>query len=157
MTASNDNSGVIAPPPLIYAGALGLGLAIDFLMIRVPTGMPTFLRYGLAAVFAVAAVSLATGALLFLRRADTRAEPWQPTTAIVTGGVYAYSRNPMYVAMVLFYLAAAVAADSVIALILLLPLLLVVHYGVVAREERYLEEKFGDEYRAYTAAVRRWI
>lgn len=157
MTAPNDNPGVIAPPPLLYAAALGLGLAIDFLLLRVPTGMPTSLRYGLAALLAVAAVALVAGAFLRLRRADTRAEPWQPTTAIVTEGVYAYSRNPMYVAMALLYIAVAVAADSVIDLVLLIPLLLVVHYGVVAREERYLEAKFGDEYRGYQAAVRRWI
>lgn len=63
----------------------------------------------------------------------------------------------MYVAMGLFYLAIAIAVDSVIALLFLVPLLIVMHYGVVLREERYLEEKFGDQYRHCKHAVRRWI
>ncbi len=75
----------------------------------------------------------------------------------MTDGVYGYTRNPMYVAMALFYGAIAVAVDSLITLLFLVPLLIVVHYGVVLREERYLERKFGDAYRHYKSAVRRWI
>jgi protein-S-isoprenylcysteine O-methyltransferase Ste14 len=63
----------------------------------------------------------------------------------------------MYVAMALFYAAIALAADSLITLLFLVPLLIVVHHGVVLREERYLEAKFGDQYRRYKAKVRRWI
>lgn len=157
MGAANDNPGVIAPPPLLYAAALGIGLAIDLLLFRLHTGISAPLRYGIAILLLAVAIALAASALGRFRRAGTRAEPWQPTTAIVTSGVYAFTRNPMYVAMALLYLAAAIAADSVIALILLVPLLVTVHYGVVAREERYLEAKFGDEYRRYKETVRRWI
>ncbi len=157
MHPAKDNPGVIAPPPLLFAAALGIGLAIDFLAVRVATGVPAAMRYGLAAVLLGAAAALAVSALIRFRRAGTHAEPWHPTTAIVTSGVYAFTRNPMYVGMTLLYLAVAVAADSVVALVLLVPLLAVVRYGVIAREERYLEAKFGDEYRRYKAAVRRWM
>jgi protein-S-isoprenylcysteine O-methyltransferase Ste14 len=157
MSTANDNPGVIAPPPLLYAAALGIGLAIDFLLVRVQTGIPASLRYGLAILAFAVAVALAASALVGFRRAGTHAEPWKPTTAIVTNGVYGLTRNPMYVAMALLYLAAAAAADSVVALVLLVPLLVIVHYGVVAREERYLEAKFGDEYRRYMETVRRWV
>jgi protein-S-isoprenylcysteine O-methyltransferase Ste14 len=157
MHPANDNPGVIAPPPLLYAAALGIGLAVDFLVVRVQTGLPASLRYGLAAILAVLAIALALSALFRFRRVGTHAEPWRPTTAIVTDGVYAFTRNPMYVGMTLLYLAIAIAADSVIALVLVIPLLAAVRYGVVAREERYLEAKFGDEYRRYKAAVRRWV
>jgi protein-S-isoprenylcysteine O-methyltransferase Ste14 len=154
---ANDNPGVIAPPPLIYAAALGIGLAVDLLLLRVHTGISAPLRYGMAILLLAIAIALAASALGGFRRAGTRAEPWQPTTAVVTSGVYAFTRNPMYLAMALLYLAAAIAVDSVFALILLVPLLVTVHYGVVAREERYLEAKFGDEYRRYKETVRRWI
>jgi protein-S-isoprenylcysteine O-methyltransferase Ste14 len=157
MAAAKDTPGVIAPPPLLYAGALGIGLAIDFLGVRVATGAPAALRYVVAIVLFGAAAALAASALLRFRRAGTHAEPWRPTTAVVTHGVYAFTRNPMYVGMACLYLAVAVALDSVVALILLVPLLVVVRYGVIAREERYLEAKFGDEYRRYKQAVRRWI
>lgn len=157
MPRANDHPGVIAPPPLLYAAALGMGLAIDFLLFRISTGIPAPLRYGVAIVLACAATVLAASALFGFRRAGTRPEPWRPTTAIVTGGVYAFTRNPMYVAMTLLYLAAAIAADSVVALVVLVPLLVLIRYGVIAREERYLEAKFGEEYRRYKATVRRWL
>jgi protein-S-isoprenylcysteine O-methyltransferase Ste14 len=157
MSSSDDNAGVIAPPPLLYGAALAAGLALDFLVLRVPTGLPAALRFGLATICVLAAIVLVGGALTGFRRAGTPAEPWRSSTAIVTDGVYGYTRNPMYVAMALFYGAIAVAADSLITLLVLIPLLIVVHYGVVLREERYLERKFGDEYRRYKLAVRRWI
>jgi protein-S-isoprenylcysteine O-methyltransferase Ste14 len=157
MSVSDDNAGVIAPPPLLYGTALAAGLALDFLVLRVPTGLPAALRFGFAAVCVLAALVLIVGALTGFRRAGTPAEPWHPSTAIVTDGVYGYTRNPMYVAMALFYGAIAVAADGLITLLVLIPLLIVVHYGVILREERYLERKFGDEYRRYKLAVRRWI
>jgi protein-S-isoprenylcysteine O-methyltransferase Ste14 len=119
--------------------------------------LPAALRFGLAAACVLAALVLIGGALTGFRRAGTPAEPWQASTAIVTDGVYGYTRNPMYVAMAIFYGAIALATDSLITLLLLAPLLVVVHYGVVLREERYLESKFGDAYRRYKAAVRRWI
>ena len=157
MRARHDNAGVIAPPPLLYGAALAAGLALDFLVLRMPTGLPAALRFGLAAACVLAALVLIGGALTGFRRAGTPAEPWHPSTAIVTDGVYGYTRNPMYVAMALFYGAIALAADSLITLLVLFPLLIVVHYGVVLREERYLERKFGDPYRRYKLAVRRWI
>jgi protein-S-isoprenylcysteine O-methyltransferase Ste14 len=157
MSSSDDNAGVIAPPPLLYGAALAAGLALDFLVLRVPTGLPAALRFGLATICVLAAIVLIGGALTGFRQAGTPPEPWQASTAIVTDGVYGYTRNPMYVAMTLFYAAIAVAVDSLITLLIVFPLLVVVHYGVVLREERYLESKFGDAYRCYKAAVRRWV
>ena len=75
----------------------------------------------------------------------------------MTDGVYRFTRNPMYLAMALLYLGSALALDSVVALILLPPLLALVQVGVIAREERYLEEKFGEDYRRYRTSVRRWV
>jgi protein-S-isoprenylcysteine O-methyltransferase Ste14 len=157
MASGNDNPGVILPPPLIFAAFLGVGLAIDFFLFRVASGVPAGGRYAAAAVLAAAALLLGFGALFRFRRAGTNPEPWRPTTAIVRDGVYRFTRNPMYLGMALLYAAIAVAADSAVALIFLVPLLVVIRYGVIAREERYLEAKFGDEYRRYQASVRRWL
>ena len=76
---------------------------------------------------------------------------------LVSGGPYRFSRNPLSVSLLLLYLGLAFQINSSWPLILFLPLLIVNHYGVVLREERYLEAKFGDTYRNYRAAVRRWI
>jgi protein-S-isoprenylcysteine O-methyltransferase Ste14 len=91
------------------------------------------------------------------RAARTNPEPWKPSTAVVASGVYRHTRNPMYVGMTLVYLALALAFDSGVALLLAAPLLALVRWGVIAREERYMEAKFGDDYRRYRASVRRWL
>lgn len=157
MASAPDNPGVIAPPPLLYIGALAVGFAIDALLGRMGTGLLGTLRYAVAAALLAGAVALLAGALGRFRRAGTNPEPWRPSTAVVTTGVYSLTRNPMYAAMTLIYLAIALAMDSVATFLLLVPLLLAVRYGVIAREERYLEAKFGDEYRRYKQSVRRWL
>ena len=82
---------------------------------------------------------------------------FDPATALVTSGPYRFSRNPGYLALTLAYIGISVAADTVWMLALLLPALAIVRYGVIAREERYLEGKFGEAYLAYKAAVGRWL
>ena len=143
--------------PLLFLGTLAVGLALDFGLLRTPTGRPGALRLGAAAVLAAAAITLAAGALRRFRRAGTAVEPWRPSTALVTGGVYRLTRNPVYLGMAFLYGGLALAADSVLALLLLPPLLALVQTGVVSREERYLERRFGDDYRRYRASVRRWF
>lgn len=157
MAEKRDTPGVVAPPPLIFLGALALGVGLDFGVLRVPTGLPGWFRFGIGGVFAAAALGLAAAALWRFRRAGTAVEPWRPSTALVTDGVYRFTRNPIYLGMALLYLGSALALDSGVALALLAPLLATVQVGVIGREERYLESKFGDEYRRYRASVRRWI
>jgi protein-S-isoprenylcysteine O-methyltransferase Ste14 len=152
-----DTAGVLAPPPLIFGLPLVAGFLLDRYVIGLSTGIDADLRYGAAGVLIAVAVVFAAGALGLFWRAGTSPEPWHPTTAIVTNGVYRITRNPMYVGMTLIYIGAALAVDSLLALALLPPTLVVVHYGVIRREERYLAAKFGDDYRRYLAQVRRWI
>ena len=149
--------GVIAPPPLLFLGALAAAAAIDFCWLRVSTGLPGSLRLGAGALLAAAAGALCIAALGRFRRAGTAVEPWRPSTALVTDGVYRFTRNPIYLAMALLYAGLALVLDSVVALVLLPPLLALVQVGVVSREERYLESRFGDVYRRYRASVRRWV
>ena len=80
----------------------------------------------------------------------------QVSLALATGGIYRWLRNPMYVGSALMLAGIGIALGSEWMLILLIPAWLLLHYGVVLREERYLEAKFGDDYRRYKASVPRY-
>lgn len=158
MTARPDTAGVIAPPPLIALAVLALGLALDWLwplpVLRNLLGLPARLVLG---GFAIAAgLTLAVIAERTFHRIGTHALPWKPALHLASSGIYAHTRNPMYVGLGLFVLGIGLALGSVGTLLMFVPGALVLHYGVVLREERYLERKFGDDYRRFKAAVPRY-
>jgi protein-S-isoprenylcysteine O-methyltransferase Ste14 len=150
-----DNPSVVAPPPLIYAGALALGVVANKLypMAFLPRAVSRVL--GLPLIFG----GLAIGLLGFreMRRAETNVDPYKPATAIVTEGPYRFTRNPLYIGMTLVYSGITALFNAFPAAMLLPLALAVMRGGVIEREERYLERKFGDEYLAYKAQVRRWL
>ncbi len=157
MNRSRDTAGVIAPPPLISAAAFGLGLLLDRLVPLGGLAPVPFWPRAIAGVLLIAA----GGAMIVaaghrFHAAGTPAPPWKPTSAIVTNGIYALMRNPMYVAFVLMGLGVAAAFVSPWAAILQVPAALALHHGVVLREERYLERKFGADYVGYVARVKRY-
>jgi protein-S-isoprenylcysteine O-methyltransferase Ste14 len=92
-----------------------------------------------------------------MRRAETNVEPWKPTTAIIDDGIYGISRNPIYLAMILIYFGISFLFNLFWFLPPIILVLAVMHYGVILREEKYLERKFGDEYLNYKNRVGRWI
>ncbi len=154
MPANDDETaGVLAPPPLIFATALVAGLALGNAAIVRKRSCD--ILSGSAAAVLGASLGLAT--ILALKRAGTQLRPDRPTTALVTSGPFRYTRNPAYVGATLIYVGAALAARSVPALTFLPIALVVLERGVVEREERYLEQRFGDAYRSYKAAVPRWF
>lgn len=155
MAAERDRPGVIAPPPLLYGGALLAGAGLDWL-IPLPLLDPGVGREpGIVLIALGLAVILWCGALFI--RAGTAIEPYKPSTAIVSSGPYRFSRNPIYVALTAMSVGIGIWANSAWMLGLILPTLVVMQIGVIEREEKYLEAKFGDEYRAYRARVRRWV
>ena len=81
----------------------------------------------------------------------------KPTMSIVTAGPFRFTRNPLYLGVTLIYCGLALVSNTWWGFVLLVPVLLLIHFGVVAREERYLERKFGDSYRQYRASVRRYL
>lgn len=91
------------------------------------------------------------------RRAGTNVETYRPSTTVVRDGLYRFSRNPIYLSLGLDDAGIGIAAASFWVLALLIPLFLIIRYGVIAREERYLEQKFGAEYFAYKQSTRRWL
>lgn len=153
-----DIPGVIAPPPLIFLGYLIAGIALEYLVVRTQgLDMPGSLRWTVVALFLLAGGGLIAAALGRFKAAGTPAPPWQPTTAFVVQGVYRWTRNPMYLGMTLAYLGLTVAANAPVALWLFIPLIMTIHYGVIAREERYLADKFGVPYANYAHNVPRWL
>ncbi len=103
------------------------------------------------------ALLLATSAILTMRAAGTNVNPNQPAMTVVRGGPYRFTRNPMYLALCLLQLALGFLIDDWTMLLFTLPLALLLHLGVILREEKYLEAKFGDQYLALKRNVRRWI
>jgi protein-S-isoprenylcysteine O-methyltransferase Ste14 len=157
-TETSDTAGVIAPPPLIALAALLLGLALDWLMpAYVLTVLLTFdARIFLGAVLVAAGCALPISARSTFVGIGTNVNPFKPAHALATEGVYAYVRNPMYVGLALIVGGLGIALASDWTLVMLVPAMLLIHFGVVEREERYLEAKFGDAYRRYKAHVPRY-
>ena len=150
-----NSAGVIAPPPLIYLGGLAIGFGLEALL---PGGsLPDAVRWVGGGVALLAGLALQTFFISAFNRVGTAVEPWKPTTAIVTTGPYRLTRNPAYLGMALIYVGIALLGDSLWALAPLPLVLAVIDRGVIAREERYLERKFGAEYTDYRAGVRRWL
>ena len=151
-----DSSGAAVRPPIAWALTAIAGLALDwlyplpFLPAAVPAGW-------LGAIVFLAGFALLIWAATTFRNAGTNVPTSQPTTAIVAAGPYRYTRNPIYIGMFLGLIGLAIGFDSLWLLVLLVPFFLVIRHLVVAREEAYLERKFGDGYRAYKARVRRWL
>lgn len=156
MSGAADTAGVLVRPPLLFLGALVAGIAFDAL-IPAPTGWLDGWRWPVAAGLALAAFAIFIPAARRFRAHGTNIPTDRPTMALVTDGPYRRSRNPIYVALTLLYLALALAAGSAWAIGMIVPVLIVLRHGVIAREERYLEGKFGEDYRAYRARVRRWL
>ncbi len=150
-----DTAGVIAPPPLIYLGALGAGFALS--AARGSGSLPPALARPVGSGLILAGAGLMGSFVGAFRRARTPIDPYAPTETIVTSGPYRLTRNPGYLGMTLVYAGIAVVSNAPWALVPLPAAVAVVDRGVIAREERYLERRFGDPYTAYKARVRRWL
>ncbi|MGD0946271.1 MAG: isoprenylcysteine carboxylmethyltransferase family protein [Candidatus Binatia bacterium] len=111
----------------------------------------------LGAALLLASIALARSAQGTMKRAGTNVRPDQPSLHLVTDGPFRYRRNPLYLSTLGLYGGVTLLVDALWPVVLLIPLVAVLRWGVIAREERYLEHKFGDEYRAYKARVRRWL
>jgi protein-S-isoprenylcysteine O-methyltransferase Ste14 len=146
---------VLVFPPLLFGGTLVLGLVLHWL--RPQPVLPPLAARLLGLLILVASGLLARSAETAMKGAGTNIPPNQPTLAIVTDGPFRFTRNPLYLATAGLYVGIALLVNALCPLLLLLPMLVILDWGVVRREERYLEAKFGDSYRDYRARVRRWV
>lgn len=155
MTKTIDNARVIAPPPLIYLSGLIIGGLLTWYFPIV--FCPKVMGYAVGGILIVAGLAVVFVAKSKMEKAKTNIEPWKPTNAILSDGVYGISRNPIYLALIFIYLGVTLSLNLVWSLPLLILVQFVVHYGVILKEEKYLEKKFGQEYLDYKKRVRRWI
>jgi protein-S-isoprenylcysteine O-methyltransferase Ste14 len=150
-----ETAGVRVFPPLLFAAGLGLGLAAG--------AVPQSSTYGTRARRLLGTLSIAIGAAAIasaatqLKRAGSNVSPFAPTTALVTTGIFRFTRNPMYFGLTSIYLGVALITRSIPAFVTLPVTLALADRLVVDREERYLEARFGERYRNYKADVPRWF
>jgi len=157
MSSQNvDNPGVIAFPPLIWLINIAISLVVHFFVIRI-----SIMNYKASlicgVVLVIAAPTLALWAVTTMKKAGTNVDPSKPALAIVRGGPFRFTRNPMYLALCILQVALGLFFNDWITLLFVVPVALILHYGVVLREERYLTAKFGEPYLQLKREVRRWI
>lgn len=161
MTVRTKTSGAVKPPlgfppPLAALLLIAVGLGLHF---AVPEQLLTegWIQFVVAFPIIVLGVALAAGAVNRFDRAGTDERYAEPTSVIVQDGLNAHTRNPMFLGLVLIHLGVVIAVNAAWALIGVPALIIYLRYGVISREERFLEERFGDEYRNYKQSVPRWI
>ena len=152
---ADDQPGVLVFPPLLFVICVACG-AVAHLVCPYRPAFPPWAR-GLGGAAALAAIAFGIWGERTMKAAGTTVRPDLPALAIVSGGPFAFTRNPLYLALLALFAGIGVALASPAFLAVLVPLFIVLRFGVVLREERYLESKFGDVYRVYKARVRRWI
>lgn len=150
-----DAAGAPVPPPLLM---LGVVVAGSLLELVAPLSLPRGTARALLALMpATAAFALFFTAARALTRAHTAIVPWEPTTTVVTGGPFRFSRNPIYVGFLLVQISLAFAFSNGWLLLLLPVSWYLLDVVQVRREERYLVRTFGETYLAYARRVRRWL
>jgi protein-S-isoprenylcysteine O-methyltransferase Ste14 len=151
----SDTPGVVVHPPIVFAATVLAAVGLDAL--RRGSFAPPDLAAPLG--IAIVAVSLVWFVVCVreFRRTGTAIRPDEPTTVLIRTGPYTRSRNPVYASMVLLQAGLAVWTDNAWMLGTLVPAVAVIRWGVIAREESYLERKFGEDYLEYCRRVRRWL
>lgn len=157
-SAAPDNAGVRIFPPAVFIGALIVGYVVQWLwpLPILPADMAIAIRIlgGLLVFIGICFISLAMGAF---RRAGTSVVPIEPTTALTFEGPYTFTRNPMYLGMAAILAGLAGVGNALWPLLASIPAIIIVQTQVIAKEEAYLERKFGAEYLAFKSRVRRWL
>lgn len=149
-----DHPNLPIKPPFIYVWALVIGAVVHAVkpVAARPPGWG-----GLGVIFCLLAVALAAWASLTLKRHHTDVRPWKPTTEIATDGPYALTRNPIYLAFALLQVGCGLWSDRLAIVLMVIPAVAATNAWVIAREESYLQRKFGEPYAAYLSSVRRWL
>jgi len=150
-----DSPGLIVFPPVLYVGTLLLGLVPHWFW-PMHLGRPLWVRIT-GGIMLAAGAAVAHWAQRTMHRAGTNVLPSRPALSIVTHGPFRFSRNPIYVANIFVYIGLSFLFNAVWPLLLLPPMVYVVYWGIIQREERYLETKFGEVYMSYKNRVPRWL
>ena len=148
---------VLARPPLVYLSFLVVGLALHYLWVRLPIFPQGWIAHAAGwPVFFLGFLLLLWSARTFARSGENiRIE--KPTNSLIATGPFRFSRNPIYIGLTLGYIGLSLVFNSYRPLPFLPVVLVIMHFGVIRREEAYLEGLFGQDYLGYKAQVRRWL
>lgn len=159
MTSDDAGPGVRIPPPLIFLAGLAAGFALDRWWLPLPIvheSRETWVHlHGIAV--GLVAVWLLASAMQSFHRSKTDPRPWREDAALVEDSIYRHTRNPMYLGMAMACATVALLSNRLWPLLMLVPVLVVIRWYVIAREERYLAQRFGQPYLDYCTRVRRWF
>jgi protein-S-isoprenylcysteine O-methyltransferase Ste14 len=153
---TQDRPRVVALPPLILAATLAASFALELVWPSAALPASGVLHF-VGILLVLGSIAFAALALRAMIAAGTSPDVRKAADHLLTGGVFAYSRNPIYLGMVALCLGLALVMGSGWLLLLTIALGMVLQKGVIDREEIYLEQKFGAAYSNYKAHVRRWI
>jgi len=146
----------VPPPVLVISIALAMWVATRWL----PAGeISVPLRFGLSGLWFLAGLAIAVAGVVAFRKANTTIDPRAPqkSSSLVENGIFKHSRNPMYLGMVLVVTAWAIYLANAVSFAFIPLFVLYMHRFQIVPEERWMQQKFGDEYQAYAARVRRWV
>ena len=149
-----DSPPVLVHPPVLFSFGFLVGLLLNY-WLNASFGIGNAIELGY--LFLFGGFGIAAWAVWHLRSAQTNVPTNLPTTALVTTGPFRTTRNPIYIGLALSFLGLASLMDAPIAMLMLVPVLIVLHVGVVLREETYLEQKFGEDYTDYAARTKRYF
>ncbi|HXU68470.1 MAG TPA: isoprenylcysteine carboxylmethyltransferase family protein [Polyangia bacterium] len=149
---------VRVPPPLVLLGLVLTGFVLRWVGV-VPPPLPfsRTVQLVIGALLAAAGIALAVSARNLFAASGQDPRPWKPSPSLVLRGPYRFTRNPMYVGMFLLQIGIGLLSHNLWIVLLAVATLLIIHYTAVLHEEAYLEDKFGDDYRAFKRRVRRYL
>jgi protein-S-isoprenylcysteine O-methyltransferase Ste14 len=156
MTTKN-HPGVYVPPPLIYIFFFLLSLVLQKWWPLNRDLLNTKTAHIVGWLFITLSCVVCILSLHRFIRSKNTVVTIKPATSLQTTGIYAFTRNPMYLSLLLLYSGLSIFKGNWWTFILLPPIILVVQSYVIQQEEVYLRQAFGSAYEAYQQKVRRWI
>jgi len=158
MTLPNEGGARVRfPPPLVFLGAIVLGVIVQRMAVPLSLLLAPRLRLMAGVLILACGVSLVVSARILFKRTGQSPIPWKPTPELILRGPYRFTRNPMYVGVTLFVIGLGIAVNNIWISLFAAPALLIVHFIAVLPEERYLAGKFGESYRNFLGRVRRYV
>ncbi len=153
--AMEDNPGVKLPPPVLFVGPLVVAIIINYFWPTIDS--PDWLRFGGGSVLTLIGIALIASGMREFRRFKTSFVPIAPASSMLQTGIFGRTRNPLYLGLTFIYLGCALFFSTLWAILFLPIVLRAIRTKVIAKEEAYLERRFGADYVAYKVRVRRWM
>jgi len=158
VTNQKDGVSVVIKPPVLFLAFLVLGIMLNFIVkLAIFSESSVGYVYFAGGLLILSGVSLIIWAAKTFKKSGEAPHHGNPIHKIITSGPFQFTRNPMYLSMISIYIGLSIILNTYWLLLFLPPMLTILHYGVILREEEYLENKFKEEYVSYKSQVRRWF